>query len=878
MNREYFNAAKIAWNEICQFVLGVRSIMGEINGWLLSHHWTLEIYVVIGVVILMCVCLYQKFPRRWYNQLGILLSVALLCLCIFALVPLLVLVRVTVGFVLLLGLFQVGFRQKSLQYRRPNQEEDFLGRRLFYKRGVHQIRQMLQRRWDANGLTIAVYGAWGSGKSHFLRYLERNLSVIETESDVTPSHGFEGKCVIAKVDLWQCHSLEEAWEQIAVALCESITGKRSYVSHARVANALLKGVSAINENLTPFVYVMRNFLYGGDDYQSSVTTVNKMLCKRRNEAAVLFLDNVERCDMGIIMQLLPLLERLKQIHHLVVVAAIAKEELEKKFISHGYKEEYLHGVLYKLFDNTMLLPESKSINLGEMFRSMVKRYHSDCPTLMQYIERHHTFPCSTPRAVERLVNHLAYIDRQYLTRFSNFLQNEEWIGRCDCVFKMENVRLNHKHCYQYLTKTPAAWHFLKSVPPTILNPNWKEIHWEIRKQETKLSENEIQWKNEHAEFISLIENDEATKSYLFYFSHQKEEDFKYALNMSYFFLDELGDTECDELIELAVNGKDQETKTIPGAIERLYGDCRDIEKRQIVIQSVIRAVQKTNNRTARKFVFLAFLTCYETIENMNYKEFYPFLIRNVAKDDKWKHVENLVLSKLSYASIEEILIHAFSKLRIREDSEIKDASTREYAHCIRYNFSLMKKVCCKYMSGLLKRIAEMQEVPEHRRYACDMDLEFKGMPYFESVIEAETKKVFENINKIDILKRLFNSLYYWQKAPFTVERNKKLLFTEAYFKIIVCIMKATGLLYEDIQKDEKLVAQVKGEVLNLMDSIGDYNNGYEGHKTTDEIVLSYISAGKQAQKFFSDYLDKIEQAEALLKEVHEAQEQQRIAR
>lgn len=863
---------KSAWDAICQFVLGVRSTMGEINGWLLSHHWTLEIYAVIGIVLLMFVCLYQKFPRRWYIQLGILLVASLLCLCIFALVPLLVLVRVTVVFVLLLGLFHVGFRQKAAQYQRPNQEEDFLGRRLFYKKGVHQIRQMLQRHWDDIGLTIAVYGPWGSGKSHFLRYLERNLSVVETESDVTPSHGFNGKCVIAKVDLWQCHSLEEAWEEIAVALCESITGKRSYVSHTRVANALLKGVSAINENLTPFVYVMRNFLYGGEDYQSSVAAVNKMLRKRQNEAAVLFLDNVERCNMEIIMQLLPLLERLKQIHHLVVVAAIAKEELEKKFISHGYKEEYLYGVLYKLFDNTMTLPESRSINLGEMFKNMAKRYHNDCPTLMKYIEKHHTFPCSTPRAVERLVNHLAYIDNQYLARFSNCLQNEDWIKRCDCVFQMENVRLNHSRCYQYLMETPDVWYFLKHVPYGILTPDWNRMSWAIRNQEKKLSEKNGLWENDNKEFISFIENDATAKSYLYYFSQQEEEDFKYALNMSYFYLDELGDIECDEMIELSVNGKNLGIRTIPEAVERLYGDCQNIEKKQIIIQSVMRAVQKTKDRTAREFVFLAFRTCYETIAGMNYSKFYPFLICNIAEDDKWNHVEKLVLSKLSYSQIADVLMEAFALLHIHEDEAISDAYNQEYARSLRNNFSLLKELCCKYMSALLKSIAEMQEVPERRQFVCDVDFESRGMPYYESVIRSETLKAFENLNKIDVLKRLFNSLYYWQKAPFTAERNKKLLFTETYFKIIVCIMKAAGLLYEDIQKDEKLVAQVKGEVLNLMDSIGDYNNGYEGHKTTDEIVLSYISAGKLAQEFFSEYLNKIEQAEQAAQETLAAQD------
>lgn len=861
-----------AWNAICQFILRVRSFMGDINDWLLSHHWTMEIYAVIGIILLVCVCLYQKFPHRWHIQFGILLMASLLCLCIFSIFPLLMLVRVAVGFALLLGLFHAGFRQKAAQYQRPNQEEDFLGRRLFYKRGVHQIRQMLQRCWDANGLAIAVYGSWGSGKSHFLRYLERNLCVIEAESDVTPSNGFQGKCRIAKVDLWQCHTLAEAWEQIAVVLCEAITGKRSHISHTSVTKSFLKGISAINENLTPFVYIVSNFLYGGEDYQSSVTSMNMILNKQRNDAVVLFLDNVERCDMEIILQLLPLMERLKQIHHLVVIAAIAKEELREKFVSHGYNEEYLDGVLYKLFDNTMYLPECKNINLGDMFRNIAERYHSDCPTLMKYIKRHHDFSCSSPRDVERIVNHLAYIDYQYLARFSNCLEDKEWLSRCDCVFKMEIVRMNHSHCYQFLKETPAVWRFLKHVPYPILIPDWNRMSLEMENKETKLSEKEALWKKEHAEFMNLIDNDATVKDYLHYFSRQKEEDFIYALNKSYFYLDELGDTECDEIIELAINGKEQGIKTIPEAIDRLYGDCRDIEKRQIIIQSVMRAVRKTDNQTAREFVSRAVHTCYKKLEGMNYTEFYPFLIYNVAKDDKWKQIEDLVLPILSYHQINEVLEQAFTLLMIHKDSEFKDADIREYGYCLSNDFSLLKGLCCKYMSCLLKRIIDTKEIQDDiNRHACNIDFKFRGMPYYDKVIKNETRNLIKNIDKIDILRRLIFSLYYWRQTPFDIKKKKMLLFSEAYYKIILSIMGEAGLLYESIKDDGELMAQVKQEIQSLLPDIREYNDNYVRNKPEDELNKSYARAGKQAQDFFVDYLSKIEQAEQDAQGTHDVQ-------
>ena len=69
-----------------------------------------------------------------------------------------------------------------------------------------------------------------------------------------------------------------------------------------------------------------------------------------NKKLVLVFDDLERADFGIVKAILPLFERLKKLPNLIVVCAVADNELKQVFKGQKMEEECAHGHLNKLFD------------------------------------------------------------------------------------------------------------------------------------------------------------------------------------------------------------------------------------------------------------------------------------------------------------------------------------------------------------------------------------------------------------------------------------------------------------------------------------------------------------------------------------------------
>lgn len=860
MNQEFWGSVKSVWDAICQFVLTTRSSMEEINGCLLAHHWSVEAYAVIGVSLLIYVC------GKWMSHSGAFLkiivsvAVSLVLVAIFAIFPVLMLARIIAGSILLLVLYRTIFCGKTISYKRPDLEEEYLGRRLFYRRSVRHIRRMLNRNGQSCGLTMAVYGAWGSGKSHLLRYIERNLCVIEAESDVPNCNGFKGKCSIAKVDLWQSHSLDEAWEQIAEALSGALTGKRSTICHTKLLSGVLSALSALNEHLAPFIYVVRGFMSGGEDYQTKIQSINKLV--PQDGAIALFLDNVERCDTEIVMKLLPLLERLKQVEKLVVIVAIAREELVNRFVAVGYKEELLQGVLNKLFDNVMTLPENQPKNLQAMFASMVKQRYGHCPTLMDFARRNKNFVCDTPREVERVVNQLGYIDEQFLARYENQLSDDKWQTRCDCVFNMEVLRLLNDSAYQYLKNRNEMYDFLKKVPHKILDPYYNLFSLRVNHREMKLDKQEEEWQKNHKDFISFIEANKETKAFFYFFSKQSREDYDYALHMDYTSIDVLGDCECEEVINLALDSLMSDSHAVLHAVDALYKDCTENEKKQVLSQSVMYAAKKRKNEQDCLFVLSAVKSCFNGLLEENLPKLYVRLICNVSQNSRWKKCGEELLNQFSDEVVTRTVKDIFTFLIEDEMKELKDKDHQTIVECVKNNFHVMEAMCRKYASIVLRDIfANGQKIRSHA-YSFDFDVHGRGIPYYEDAIKMCLPSITDGMSKDEIFGKILDSMLYSRSYPFSEEERIELLLSETYFKVVIQIVKLAGVQYEDICNDGELVSSFAQAIDSILAKIDDYIKRESEERDGDIYHASFNAGADSAQKYFSDFLDKIRNAKA----------------
>lgn len=868
MDVEYLNVFKSIMANIFNFIVHSRSFFDSLDKWLRQQNWSCEIYFVAGVVCLMLLSRGYLMGRRVLTKIAILGFLLLILLVVFALIPVWMLARFIIAGILLWGLGYVVFLQRGITYNRPEYEDENLGRRLFYKRNVRLIRRMLLRNLGKSGLTVAVYGAWGSGKSHFLRYIERNLCVTEEQSDVINSNGYTGKCVIAKVDLWQTHTMDEAWEQIAVALSASLTGWRSYISHTRVVNSFMKAVTAINEKkLSPFVYVVKDFLYGGDDYSDGVNEINKML-KDKEGAAVLFLDNVERCDIEIVMKLLPLLERLKKIHNLVVIAAIAREELEARFVANGYTEEQLQGALNKLFDNVMRLPECSENSYTSMFYEMVKHSYYNCPTLRHYVQRRRTFIFGSPREVERIVDHLAAVDERYLARYSNKLNDGKWISCYECVFKMEIVRLLYPKIYSFLLRKNDVLNFLKKVPRELLS-RYLQRQKENMPVVNNFTDSNEQWIKKNLDFMELLKEESNAIDYFDFFSQQNSDDFEYALKMKYVLLEDLSDIEYEEIIDLSLNGSKPRTNAVQHAIEKLYGDCREPEKNQIVARSVIHAVSKLRDRKALKYALLVLSTCFERVREMDYVVFCSSLFRNIAIDASWKHIEKLIVSKLNFKQIDGVLEDAF--IAIIRENQSKEMTI--YAEVIKGNPSLLEKTCMRYIREYLKIALREETVIQRSRYAFDMDITGLCMPYYEQGVNDNITKIAENLNKCDVFRRIMNSMCYLRKNHFDEKNNVELLLSETFFNIIVHVIKMARLQYNDIRDDINLVTDVKAKLEEQLIYINKYIEKKGGESRKNILEASFERGAHLAKSYVLSYLDEIRRGEEAAKFAEEEEKE-----
>lgn len=419
-------------------------------------------------------------------------------------------------------------------------EDDMMGRTLLCDESENILREFVA----ANpycGMSVAVHGRWGIGKTHFVHHLLKGLSEKRRDSMEQRDVFFMGPFFVSSVDLWHCSSIDEAWNDVADGLINSLSKGEIRVNRSikRVlgylskilpwsTNALFNGVMKLLESSgTSSIYAESDLV----EYMQEV---------HPESGAVLFLDNVDRCDRKIIMSLFALMERLKRIPRLIIICCIARDEMMMN-VEHSTEDDIvLQRALDKLFDLMIEIPHSTKLQEINLLYQEALRQFPDCGLLLQWAKEC-ILEFDTPRQVKRLVPQLAMYEKCYLKRLK-CLRNDgapdEFIkNRSYAIFYMEALRLLYPITATYMGQD--AGHLVNEMKKFLGN-----IRFYVN--EPNYTNKQIKVYN----YISdMLVNDLLLKSLFKMISRLRVDDLEYALGKECTYISVLERGDCELLIE-----------------------------------------------------------------------------------------------------------------------------------------------------------------------------------------------------------------------------------------------------------------------------------------------------------------------------------------
>lgn len=347
----------------------------------------------------------------------------------------------------------------------PPKPHDQLYRSRLFNRTHQHIRKLAKS--TPHGLTIGICGQWGSGKTFFmdtlLALLSRTVNV-----DLRNSEQWNEKFIICKkVELWSASSLDDAWNRIIHALHIGIFN-RPPICNAK-AKKLLSFLTALSSNQTAAHELIELILPEFEDLHLK-SIVNKM----KDRKLVLVIDDLERADFAIIQAMLPLFERLKRLPNLIVICAIAEDELKQIFQKNKTNAEFAHGHLNKLFDLRIEIPTLPYTAIENFQDNLFIEKYKDCPMVKSFLAKY-PLRFNSARQMVRVVDKLASVEHQYFTNCPHYFEKEEEkesnpiLIKAKYIFLIEALRVSSPHVLSILKDQVHINVFLGHIPHNIVS-------------------------------------------------------------------------------------------------------------------------------------------------------------------------------------------------------------------------------------------------------------------------------------------------------------------------------------------------------------------------------------------------------------------------
>lgn len=343
---------------------------------------------------------------------------------------------------------------------------DGINRGFFYNRTVDNIREAL-RDLKETGKVWALYGEWGSGKTHLLNHIERIL-LSESKANDNPEY------IFSNINLWQISNREELWKA-ARSVLEKAYGISSASTWRQKIKDALSSASEVDAKCAIAHTICKDYLKNDDAY--NLTHLRDIGKANPNKRFILFIDNLERTDAEVIKELLPLLERLKRLPNLLVIAAVAMQDLIENCKSKNISEELLRGHLIKLTDNVMYMPPMGKEEATSLFERLVEDREKAlgfATYLRAYAETVYISFNNLRqvyRAVDVLINlELRYFSEAYKKR--NDVHINYSLPFVELVFDVELLRVFYSEAYHALISYCNSNDEIKKVNPP--NEYWSK--------------------------------------------------------------------------------------------------------------------------------------------------------------------------------------------------------------------------------------------------------------------------------------------------------------------------------------------------------------------------------------------------------------------
>ena len=361
--------------------------------------------------------------------------------------------------ILIYGVY-INFTTKQQKEPTVKPHTDLLYRSRLFNRTHLQIRKLAFN--NTQGLTIGICGQWGSGKTFFIDNLLNNLSQQSTTGAKKEPIWEAPFTICEKVELWSASSLDDAWERVIFALHKGIFG-RPPINKAKT-NLFLSALSIFSSNLKIEQELAE--LVFPDFEEINIQSVTKEMLDRK---IVLVFDDLERADFKIIKAMLPLFERLKKLPNLIVICAVAEDELKQVFLRKRVLPDFVQGHLAKLFDLRIEIPTMAYTAIENFQNNLFSSKYKDCPLVKSFLTKY-PLRFDSARQMIRVIDRLTSIERQYYANcpyhFKNGTNREDdsILAKVKYIFLIESLRETFPNLLKQLINLSNYPSFLESIP------------------------------------------------------------------------------------------------------------------------------------------------------------------------------------------------------------------------------------------------------------------------------------------------------------------------------------------------------------------------------------------------------------------------------
>lgn len=311
-------------------------------------------------------------------------------------------------------------------------------------------------------IVIGLFGAWGSGKTQLMYFVEKKLcnfnSTLKVNEDAPTYH-------TCSINLWAMKDRADLWQNTCEVLEEAYGISSSYATHLCKRINKHGGISAAGDASAIAHVIFRMRSDGADAQFDKLQEKLTQACP--NLTVVLYFDNLDRAPIKMLMHLLPLLERLRRLPRLIIILGIATDELIRNATRKHYSPETIFGHLLKLTDFTYYIPSTPPEILSRFFKQKGNALASaQLNPLTNHFINHEKLVFETPRQLLRTISALMTWESKTFSHIpdgnSNPLQTS-FYAFVRISFISELIHIFYPEVYSFLTKRATIFDSAKSL-------------------------------------------------------------------------------------------------------------------------------------------------------------------------------------------------------------------------------------------------------------------------------------------------------------------------------------------------------------------------------------------------------------------------------